>query len=261
MGQMRVEPGAPERNLARAAIMVQRARAAGCRAVVLPECLDLGWTYPGTPALARPIPGPHCDALCRAARDSGVVVAAGLAERDGDRVYNAAVLIGADGRILLKHRKINELSIARDVYATGTSLAVADCELGRVALLICADNFPQSLELGRAAALMGARLILSPCAWAVPADHDQQAQPYGALWRTAYGTLARERGVTVVGVSSVGPLTGGPWAGRRCIGCSLAVGPDGQVLAQGPYGEDAEALVPVEVDGAGATGEGVARAW
>jgi predicted amidohydrolase len=248
MGQMRVEPGAPERNLERAAAMVRRAAAAGCQAVVLPECLDLGWTYPGTPALARPIPGPHAEALCRAARESGLLVAAGLAERDGPRVYNAAVLIAADGQILLKHRKIHELEIARDVYATGTSLAVADSALGRVALLVCADNFPQSLDLARAAALMGARLILSPCAWAVPADHDPAAQPYGALWRTAYGTLARERGLAVVGVSNVGPLTAGPWAGRRCIGCSLAVGPGGRILAQGPYGEDAEALVPVEVE-------------
>jgi hypothetical protein len=53
--------------------------------------------------------------------------------------------------------------------------------------------------------------------------------------------------VTVVGVSSVGPMTGGPWAGRKCIGCSLAVGPGGEVLARGPYGEGAAAVVPVTV--------------
>ena len=38
-------------------------------------------------------------------------------------------------------------------------------------------------------------------------------------------------------------MTGGPWAGRPCIGTSLAVGPGGEVLAWGPYGVDAEALV------------------
>ena len=43
-------------------------------------------------------------------------------------------------------------------------------------------------------------------------------------------------------------LSGGPWAGRPCIGKSLAVGPGGGVLARGPYGVDAEALVVVEVE-------------
>jgi hypothetical protein len=57
-------------------------------------------------------------------------------------------------------------------------------------------------------------------------------------------------GVTVIGVSNVGWLTGGPWKGRKCIGCSLAVGPGG-VLARGAYGEAAEQLVPVEVPGPG----------
>jgi len=43
-------------------------------------------------------------------------------------------------------------------------------------------------------------------------------------------------------------MTGGPWAGRPCIGKSLAVGPGGEVLAWGPYGVDAEALVVVDVE-------------
>jgi hypothetical protein len=42
-------------------------------------------------------------------------------------------------------------------------------------------------------------------------------------------------------------MSGGPWAGRPCIGKSLAVGPGGRILGRGPYGVDAEALVVVEV--------------
>jgi hypothetical protein len=53
--------------------------------------------------------------------------------------------------------------------------------------------------------------------------------------------------MTVIGVSCVGWLTGGPWKGRKCIGNSLAVGPGGRTLAVGPYGVDAEALTVVEV--------------
>jgi len=46
----------------------------------------------------------------------------------------------------------------------------------------------------------------------------------------------------------VGWLTDGPWKGRKVIGCSLAVGPGGEILAEGPYGHDAEALVIIEVE-------------
>ena len=59
--------------------------------------------------------------------------------------------------------------------------------------------------------------------------------------------MTRLYDVTVIGVSNVGPITGGPWAGRKCIGCSLAMGPGGMILAEGPYGETAETLMCVDV--------------
>jgi hypothetical protein len=49
-----------------------------------------------------------------------------------------------------------------------------------------------------------------------------------------------------VGVSNVGYLTAGPWRGRKCIGCSIAMGPGGELLGVAPYGASAEALVVVE---------------
>jgi predicted amidohydrolase len=245
MGQMLVEFGEPERNLARACEMIRRAGEAHCDFVVLPECLDLGWTYPNAAALAAQIPGPRNDTLSAAARACGVHVVAGLTERAGDRVYNAAVMISPRGELLRKHRKVNELDIGRTVYATGGEIGVAATPFGPVGLNICADNFPDTLALARSMALMGSRIVLSPCAWAVDATHDNQREPYGDLWLGSYGTLARECGVTVVGVSNVGWLTGGPWAGRKCIGSSLAVGPAG-VLARGPYGVDAEEFLCFE---------------
>ncbi len=247
MGQILVEGGEPEANLDRACEMVERAGRQGCSIVVLPECLDLGWTWPGAREKAQPIPGGHSGRLCSAAREASVYVVAGLVERSRDRLYNAAVLISPQGRILLKHRKINELEIAHGLYATGDRLLVARTALGVIGVNICADNFPNSLALGHALGRMGCQLLLSPCAWAVDADHDNSKEPYGALWRQAYATLARLYDITVVGVSNVGWLRAGPWKGRKCIGCSLAVGPGGEMLAQGPYGVDAEALVKVEV--------------
>jgi predicted amidohydrolase len=177
-----------------------------------------------------------------------VYVAAGLVERAGSRLFNAAVLIGPTGELLLHHRKINELDIALDLYSVGDRIGVAETELGTLGLSICADNFSDSLAISHVLCRMGAQVILSPSAWAVDADHDNARDPYGKLWLDAYAELARLYDATVVGVSNVGWMTGGPWAGRKCIGCSLAVGPGGVVLARGPYGEAAEAVVCVEVE-------------
>jgi predicted amidohydrolase len=233
LAQVLVEGGNPQANLGRAVDAVRQAATEGCRLVVLPECLDLGWTDPSARALAQPIPGPHAERLAQAAREHQVYVAAGLVEQSGQRLYNAAVLIAPDGRTLLHHRKINELDIALDLYSVGDRLGVAETELGTFG--------------GHVLARMGAQVILSPSAWAVAVDHDNDREPYGQLWRDSYGELARLYDLTVLGVSNVGPITGGPWRGRKCIGCSLAVGPGGTVLAQGPHGERAEALVPVEI--------------
>jgi predicted amidohydrolase len=248
MGQMLVEGGRIADNLSRAVEMIAQASAAGCQIAVLPECLDIGWTHPSARELAQPIPGRISDRLVTAARNQQIYVVAGLTERQDEHIYNTAILIDPNGQILLKHRKINILDIAQDLYATGDRLGVAGTGLGTIGIDICADNFYDSLCLGHALARMGARAILSPSAWAVPADHDQQADPYGGLWIDAYTELARLYDMPVIGVSNVGPITAGPWAGRKCIGCSLAVGRDARILAQAPYGIDAECLTVVELD-------------
>jgi len=248
MAQILVEPGEPEANLARAERAISEAAAAGCDVVVLPECLDLGWMHVSARTRAEPVPGPVTARLARAAAEAGVLVAAGVVERDverGDRLYNAAVLVGPDGALLARHRKISELDVALTLYTPGTSLAVTATPIGVVGLDICADNLPSSLALGRALGQMGAQVVLSPSAWAVPPDHDEVTDPYGDLWLGAYRALATEYRLPVVGVSNVGPVVGGAWDGWRCIGRSLAVGLDGEVLARGPY--DAEALLVVDV--------------
>jgi len=248
MGQMLVEGGKLRENLRRAGQMIRRAASQGCQIVVLPECLDLGWTHSSALLLAAPIPGGPSDELCGAAAEASVYVVAGLTERFENRLFNAAVLVAPDGRILLKHRKINVLDIAQHLYATGDRLSVAQTPLGTIGVNICADNFPDSLCLGHALARMGAQVLLSPSAWAVDADHDPVAQPYGQLWREAYTTLANLYEMPVVGVSNVGWLADGPWEGRKCIGCSMAIGPKGDILAQAPYGEIAEALIVAQIE-------------
>ena len=248
MAQMLVEGGRKQANLARACARIAEAAEAGAQIVVLPETLDLGWTHPSALTGAEPVPGgAPFERLRDAASRHRLFVCAGLIERDGEKVFNAAVLIGPDGGLLLHHRKINELEIGRAFYARGDRLGVVDTPLGRIGVMICADAFAPGQVVSRTLGLMGAELILSPCAWAVPADHDNQREPYGQLWRDNYGPVAKDFRLWIAGVSNVGPITGGPWAGRRCIGNSLLVGTDGAPVLTGPHGADAEALLFADV--------------
>jgi predicted amidohydrolase len=248
MAQILVIGAQPDANLARAEAALREAAEKGCRLVVLPECMDLGWTDRGARRLAQPIPGAHSERLARSARETQLFVVAGLVERAGERLFNSAVLIDPRGQILLVHRKINELDIAHDLYAIGDRLAVAETELGTLAISICADNFPDSLAIGHVLARMRAQLLLSPSAWAVEAEHDNRLDPYGGMWRQAYGELGRLYGLPVVGVSNVGWLTDGSWKGRKAIGCSLATDHRGEIIAEGPYGATAEALIVVDLE-------------
>lgn len=258
LGQILVEGGRPAENLDRAVSMIASAAEAECDIVVLPECLDFGWTDPSARDGAQPIPGPHQARIADAARDHRIHVVAGLVERAGDRLYNAALLVGPDGETLWHHRKINELDIGLALYEVGDRVGVVETELGTVGICICADNYWDSRAMGHVLCRMGAQVILSPSAWAVVPEHDEAADPYGDDWLPSYSELARLYDVAVVGVSNVGMMTGGPWAGRPCIGKSLAVGPGGDVLAWGPYGVDAEALVVVETELRPPVGRGTA---
>ncbi|MCU0960367.1 MAG: carbon-nitrogen hydrolase family protein [Pirellulaceae bacterium] len=245
LGQMLVEGGAVAANLARATDMIRAAAAQGCQLIVLPECLDVGWTDPRARELAEPIPGPRSELFAQVAAAERIGVLAGLTERAGPQVYNAAVLLDDQGQLLLHHRKINELEIALDLYAIGDRLQVAHTRWGTLGVNICADNFPNALDIGRTLGRMGAQLIAAPCAWAVDAQFDPAQQRYGDLWREAFGQLARAFRMPVVGVSNVGPIGQGPWAGRRCIGCSLVVDAEGREQITGP--SDQPALLVADV--------------
>jgi predicted amidohydrolase len=249
LGQMRVTPGDVKRNVARARDFVRRAADGGAKVVVLPEALDCGWTHPGARELASAIPdGPTYFKIAVLALELGVYVSFGMTERRGDRVYNAAVLVSPTGDLLLHHRKLNELDIAYELYDQGNYLGTTRTPLGTFGLMVCADGFARGQVVSRTLALMGADVILSPGAWAVAPDHDNAKTPYGQEWRDCYVPVAKEFGLWIVGVSNVGPIPAGPWKGRRCIGCSLVIAPGGREVLQGPYGEDAQTVLFVDVE-------------
>lgn len=245
---MLVEPAQPEANLARAADRIAHAAKAGADIVLLPETLDCGWTHPCAREFAGSIPeGEAFQKLRQASMENRVMVCAGLVERCEDRLYNAAVLISPAGELLLHHRKLNELDFARKLYACGDRLGVAETAYGRMGVMICADAFAEGLVIARTLGQMKARIILSPCAWAVPPDHNNAREPYGELWRKSYGPPAQEHDMWIAGCSNVGMVTAGEWAGWRCIGASLVVGPSGRELVQAAYGADADGVLTVEI--------------
>ncbi len=82
-----------------------------------------------------------------AAREHGVTVLIGVHERDGrfsrGTLYNAAVLVGPDGAVLNRHRKLVPTNPERMVWGQGdgSGLRVVDTPAGRVGGLICWENY------------------------------------------------------------------------------------------------------------------------
>jgi len=262
--QMRVQPGNSRDNIRRALQFIAQAAEHGAQIALLPEALPLGWTDPSALKEAEPIPqGPWCSALREAACAHRIHLCSGVVERADNLVYNAALLISPTGQILLHHRKLNELEIGQSLYALGDRLQVASTPHGTIGLMICADAFVPGQVISRTLAYMGADIILSPCSWAVPAGHDNRAEPYGQLWLDNYGPVARDFRLWIAGVSNVGPILAGPWRGRKCIGCSLVIDPNGKPALMGPYGEDAETILYVDIAPTPrpAQGDGWARLW
>lgn len=245
---MAVRGGDLSHNLAHARELIAEASSNDAQLALLPECLDLGWTHPSSQHFAGPIPeGQAYSTLAQAAVENNIFVCAGLTEIADGCVFNTAVLIDNKGNLLTTHRKLNELSIGHAYYAQGRTLGVVDTPLGSVGLMTCADAFATDHVLSRSLGYMGADIILSPCAWAVPPHYNNETDPYGDLWRQSYMPTARDFCCYILGVSNVGPITGGPWQGWQCIGCSLAIGPDGEELLQGPYGVSAECILYLDI--------------
>ena len=242
MGQLLVEGGEPDRNLERAREMIADAAGQGCDVILLPETFDLGWTHPSALDEAEAIPGPRSNRVSAWAKENEIFVCCGLTEQKGQHVYNTAILIDRSGEIVLKHRKINLLGVEQPFYGVGKTLGVVETELGVVGVNICSDNYKDSLVLGHSLARMGAQIILSPSSWTVEYEATEKHDPYQDKWVSPYSHLADLYDIIVVGTTSVGYIVGGPYEGKKSVGCSLAVGRDAK-LAQGKFNEIASELV------------------
>jgi len=85
--------------------------------------------------------------LCEAAAEHGVVVVAGLNEIDsefsGTTLFNTVVVIGPDGAILNRHRKLMPTNPERMVwgFGDGSGLKVVETPVGRIGCLICWESY------------------------------------------------------------------------------------------------------------------------
>jgi len=215
-------------NIARMDVAMDRARDMPVDIVCFPETVFYGWVNPEAHTRAQPIPGEDSEILCNLARQ-GAFVCAGLEEKDGDKLYDSALLIDGDGRILLKHRKIILLSeLMTPRYAPGRDVQVAETEFGKIGVLICADTHDQEI-LERMASLKP-DLVLVPYGYAAP----EEAWPaHGKQLERVVQNAARVIGAPVIGTNLVGQITHGPWRGQTYEGHSVAVDRRGRILAVG----------------------------
>lgn len=245
LAQILVESGSLGKNIGKIKSFIGEAAAKEAEIVVFPECADVGWLTPADWQKAHRRYMKSVRLLSQLARSGSIYVCAGLMDGENGRAYNCSVLLSPEGDVLLRHRKINLLDFERKVYAAGSSLSAVSRPVEKTSILICADNFPQSLFLGRTAGLMGARLVLSPSSWAV--GPDSAADPDEGMWVSSYAALAREFGITTVAVSNVGILENPPWRGYRCIGNSVVVGRCGDIIHRCSFGEDSEEMAIVDL--------------
>jgi len=213
-------------NFIRIENAVAESKENGADIACFPETCILGWVNPAAHERAFPIPGKDSDFLCMLARKYGIYLCIGLAEKEGDKLYDSVILIDDTGNILLKHRKINILTeLMTPAYTPGIGVNVVKTKFGKIGLLICADTFKDEI-LNQMAALEP-DLLLVPYGWAA----SETAWPgHGKSLTTTVQKTAQKCNVPVIGTDLVGEITNGPWTGMVYGGQSIAADKNGTVL-------------------------------
>ena len=129
--------------------------------VVLGEVVPSVGLSQRAPETAEPIPGPSTEYFGQLAKKHDLYIVVSLYERDRHLVYNAAVLLGPDGRLIGKYRKVCLPRSEVDAgVAPGSDYPVFDTRFGKVGMMICYDGFFP--EVARELANRGAEVIAWP---------------------------------------------------------------------------------------------------
>jgi predicted amidohydrolase len=216
--------------------LIQALRSAPMDLLVCPELATTGYLFLAPEELrdlAEPVPGgPTCARLAEACRETGAAIVFGIAEREGDLLYNSAVLLTPDGGAVC-YRKAHLFDTEKLVFhragATPRHGRLGDARIG---LMVCFDwRFP---EMARILALEGADLLAHPA---------NLVHPYCP---EAMITRSLENGVFSVTASRTGEERVG---GRtiRFAGRSQVVSPRGVRLARADGREECVRTVEINV--------------
>lgn len=240
--QMEPKIGDLEGNRLESNRRIREAANHSAKLIVLPEAAAAGYVFRDREeamSLAEEVPsGPACTQWLALCRELDVWIVAGMTEKDGDEVYNTAVLMSPSGYIG-KFRKVHLWNDEKNIYGPGQEFPVFDTELGRISIAICYDAwFPETF---RSASLGGADLLVMPCNW-VPVPQ----QPPGIVMANMMcQTGAHSNHLFVAAASRVGEERG-----QAFVGCSVVVGPDGWPMA-GPASPDQPEIIYADIDPVG----------
>lgn len=200
--------------------------------IVLPELANSGYIFNSRAeafSLSEAIPdGPTCRSYLDAIRDTGVHAVVGICERDGDRLYNSAVLLGPGG-LIGHYRKLHLWNEERLFFEPGDlGLPVFHLPFGRVGILICYDAwFPETVRILK---LQGADLICDPTCWdLMPGFVDESNN----LMPPMHMGQAHMNNVFMVCADRCGVERGCTFAGSSCI-----VGPAGYVAGPASFSDE-----------------------
>lgn len=233
-------PGETRDNLDRIEAWTHRAAEAGASLVLFPELSVTGFVpnHPpgdhaawlrealeGARRMAEPVDGLAVQHLHAIARATGLIVAAGLLEDAGPRLFNTHVLVGPDG-CLGAWRKLHVPLFEMPFYNGGGVPPVVDTPLGRIGVTICIDAFvPESTRL---LAVQGAEIVLVPFA----ADPEPVTAAGWLAWAApVMEARCRENGVFGVGCNVHGAVSFAN-VSQRFAGGALVVDPSGTILAK-----------------------------
>lgn len=147
--------------------LVSRASELKSDLVVLPETLTATGNGLSYLQAAEPVPGPSTRFFGELARKHRLHLVVGLVERDRHLIFNVAVLIGPDGELIGKYRKVTlpRTEIEAGI-APGSEYPVFETSLGKIGMMVCYDGFFP--EPARQLSLKGAELIAFPVAGCNP---------------------------------------------------------------------------------------------
>lgn len=233
IGFVQFEPrfGEIDRNLERAGELIRKSDA---DILVLPELFNTGYVFTSkeeTISLSEKVPqGRTTIRLSEFAMQMRVFIVGGLAERDGERAYNSAVLVSPDGYVG-RYRKMHLFAEEKRWFAPGDEgFRVYNIGICTVGIMICFDwFFPESM---RVLSLMGADLICHPANLVMPFCQD--AMKIRCLENHVFAVTANRTGTETRVNRSL-----------HFTGASQITGPDGGILRRAD--EDSEEVQTVEV--------------